>query len=271
MGFFNKKKRDQENKETKGSELAQSLIRVVNCPCQVFPKGGTVQEVNEAYHKAFARGRKEGFFPALLCVDDVVAEWLGILEDESYSKENILKQDRQDGADILKKRYEEYMEDYVDDMGEGGDGTDSQEELVLSELMGEMGGGEELNEMTAFVSYTEPGIQETILFEIPVKNPWELIAWLPMGGWNECPEASEMMAVCRYWYEQYGAIPAAFSHDTLEFVLEKPVEGEEVLWKLAKEHYAFCPDRADQSTANGTIGEVADSLRQSKVWFFWWD
>lgn len=26
-----------------------------------------------------------------------------------------------------------------------------------------------------------------------------------------------------------------------------------------------------QSTANGTIGEVADSLRQSPIWYFWWD
>lgn len=32
-----------------------------------------------------------------------------------------------------------------------------------------------------------------------------------------------------------------------------------------------CTDRVDQCTANGTLGEVADSIRKSNVWFFWWD
>ena len=80
-----------------------------------------------------------------------------------------------------------------------------------------------------------------------------------------------MMEVCRYWYEKYGAVPAVVSHDTLEFVIEKPIDNEEQAWELAKEHYAFCPDRVDQGTNTGTIGEVADCLSKSTVWYFWWD
>ena len=94
---------------------------------------------------------------------------------------------------------------------------------------------------------------------------------MPMGGWNECPAVSEMMEVCRYWYEKYGAVPAAFSHDTIEFMLDRPVGNKETAYQLAREHYAFCPDRVDQGTATGTIGEVAECIRLSKVWFFWWD
>lgn len=90
-----------------------------------------------------------------------------------------------------------------------------------------------------------------------------------MGGWNECPAAEDMMAVCRYWYETYNAMPAVITHDTLEFVVAKTVETEEEAWKLAKEHFAFCPDRVDQGTASGTLGEVADCIRKSKIWYFW--
>jgi len=42
-----------------------------------------------------------------------------------------------------------------------------------------------------------------ILAKIPVKNPWELFAWLPFGNWNECPDTPELMAVAKYWFEQH--------------------------------------------------------------------
>ena len=56
-----------------------------------------------------------------------------------------------------------------------------------------------------------------ILAKIPVKHPWEIFAWLPFGGWNECPDTPELMAAAKYWFERHGAVPAAMSHDELEF------------------------------------------------------
>ena len=37
------------------------------------------------------------------------------------------------------------------------------------------------------VSYTHLPL---VLAEIPVSRPWEIFAWLPFGGWNECPDLS---------------------------------------------------------------------------------
>ena len=34
------------------------------------------------------------------------------------------------------------------------------------------------------------------------------------------------MAVAKYWFEQHGAVPAAMSHDELEFLLPAPVPEE---------------------------------------------
>ena len=267
MGLLNHGEKSAEAAK-QYSATAKEIIDKVKCPCEVFLKGDSVERVMAAYKEASARGRKEGFVPILVQSDDTLAEWLGILEDESYSKEAILRQERRGGAELLQQWYSQYMEDYEEDFG---DVEVPKNETLMKELMGEMEGGEELHQMISFLQFSGQGIEETILFEIPVKNPWEVIAWMPMGGWNDCPQASEMMEVCRYWYEQYGAVPAAFSHDTLEFMLEKPVEDEETAWALAKEHYGFCPDRVDQGTASGTFGEVADCIRKSTVWYFWWD
>ncbi len=262
MGFFTRKKKENEETVKQYKESTEGLIQKIGCSYQVFAEGTSVEEINKAYEAALQRGQTEGFVPVLVPADDTLAEWMGILEDEEYSKETLLAQEATNGAEILKKRYEEYMEDYEEDFAEDED---------LSEFMGELAGGEELQWLSSFMKFDGTGSEETILFEIPVEKPWQVIAWLPMGGWNECPDAEEMQAVCRYWYESYGAIPAVISHDTMEFVLDRKVETEEAAWALAKEHYAFTPDRVDQCTATGTLGEVADCLRKSSVWYFWWD
>ena len=108
------------------------------------------------------------------------------------------------------------------------------------------------------------------LAKIPVENPWEIFAYLPFGNWNECPDTPELMAAAKYWFEQHGAIPAAMSHDELEFLLPAPVPREKAI-DAAKELYGFCPDVIDQGPEDATVGALADVLRQSTVWYFWWD
>ncbi len=242
------------------SETAEGIIERVNCPHRVFAAGGDGNDVLNAYQEALERGREQGFTPLLVVADETLEEWLGILEEEQYSREKELAKVTGRGKEILTARYQEEKDGYGD---EG--------ELENREWLGELKDGEALEELSSFYDLGGKGIRETILFEIPTKNPWEVIAWLPIGGWNECPGAAEMMEICRYWYEEYHAVPAVLSHDELEFTVEGPVAEEEQAWGLARQHYAFSPDRVDQCTAGGTLGEVADCLRKSTVWYFWWD
>lgn len=109
-----------------------------------------------------------------------------------------------------------------------------------------------------------------ILAKIPVKNSWEIFAYLPFGGWNECPNTPELMTVAKYWFEKYGAVPAAMSHDELEFLLPTPVSQEQAM-ENAAEQYGFCPDIVVQEQDDPTVCNLADTLWQSTVWYFWWD
>lgn len=86
------------------------------------------------------------------------------------------------------------MNDYYEDFGKDS----------LNEHEGKFINNYDINTFSGFDSYSGNGIEETILFEIPVDKPWKVIAWLPMGGWNECPAPEEMITVCRYWYENMG-------------------------------------------------------------------
>ena len=78
------------------------------------------------------------------------------------------------------------------------------------------------------------------------------------------------MAAAKYWFEQYGAVPAVMTHDELEFDLPAPISGEKAM-EAATEQYGFCPDVIDQGAEDATVGALADVLRQSFVWYFWWD
>ncbi len=109
-----------------------------------------------------------------------------------------------------------------------------------------------------------------ILAKIPVDKPWDVFAYLPFGGWNECPGTEDLRAISKYWYEQYGAVPAVITHDELEFRLTIPAPAEKVI-ELAEEHYSFCPDTIEQGPENITIAQLVDILRKAYVWYFWWD
>ena len=85
-------------------------------------------------------------------------------------------------------------------------------------VLGEMEGGYDNDRFSCYWDSDSHMTYPLILAKIPVKNPWEIFAYLPFGNWNECPDTPELMAVAKYWFEQHGAIPAAMSHDELEFL-----------------------------------------------------
>lgn len=123
--------------------------------------------------------------------------------------------------------------------------------------------------VTAFQSFQFNQTSGVILAYIPVEEPWQVFRRIPIGGWNECPDAETIMAFCKRMYEQYGAVPALISEDTLELVPARRPNAEEA-YPLAEMMYAFCPDIICQGPAYSAHA-LADCLTKSDVWPFWWD
>ena len=97
------------------------------------------------------------------------------------------------------------------------------------EVLGEMEGGYDNDRFSCYWNSDNDMTYPLILAKIPVKNPWEIFAYLPFGNWNDCPDTAELMAAAKYWFEQYGAVPAAMSHDELEFLLPAPIPKEKAM------------------------------------------
>ena len=270
--FENWQGQDFDEDTLEPSEVAQAIMEYLDCECTYFPSMADDDPIMSAYSYAQRLGVREGFVPVLIQADDeTLLECLVMNADSEHDadcykfdlktveeyRKKMLSAPVKDGKAILEELTGQRKEEAEDD------DLDWEEEVL-----GEMEGGEPNDRFANYWNDDTGMTYPLILAKIPVKNPWEIFAYLPFGNWNECPDTPDLMAVAKYWFEQHGAIPAAMSHDELEFELPTPISKERAM-EVAVEQYGFCPD-LDQNE-DGSIGSLADVLWQSTVWYFWWD
>lgn len=257
-----KDKEEYDDEECEDKELVEKFKKLIDCPCRFYGTDSS-DELLEDYNESLERGKREGFIPFIIFVDDnllmdIMFEFDHECDDEidiekirTMRKELIANASSYEGKrwlDEMLKEYKEDSEHYQEILG-----SPSDEGYEIPEL------------------YLESSNEEypALLAEVPVSAPWHLFAWFPFGNWNGCPDKKALVNVGRYWFEQHGAVPAFITHDTLEMTVPQPVSDAQSLY-LAKEQYAYCLDQVEQ-TGLQTIHALADSLRTSTVWHFWWD
>ena len=272
--FENWQGQDFDEDTLEPSEVAQAIMEYLDCECTYFPSMADDDPIMSAYSYAQRLGVREGFVPVLIKADDeTLLECLVMNADPEHNadfyefdlktveeyRKKMLSAPIKDGKAVLEELTGQRKEEAEDD--------DMDWE---AEVLGEMEGGYDNDRFSCYWDSDSHMTYPLILAKIPVKNPWELFAYLPFGNWNECPDTPDLMAVAKHWFQQYGAIPAAMSHDELEFLLPAPVLEERAM-EAATEQYGFCPDIVDQEQDGPTVGNLADVLWQSTVWYFWWD
>ena len=271
--FENWKGQNFDEDTLEPSEAAQAIMEYLDCECTYFPAMADDDPIMAAYSYAKRDSLHDGFVPILIRADDeTLLECLVMNADPEHDADcyefdrNAVKKYRKkmieapakDGKDVLEELIGQRKEEAEDD------------DMDWEEVLGTIEGGYDNCRFSSYWALDRHMTYPLILAKVPVKNPWEIFAYLPFGNWNECPDTPELMAVAKYWFEQYGAIPAAMSHDELEFLLPTPVSREKAM-EVAAEQYGFCPDIVDQEQDDPTVGNLADVLRQSTVWYFWWD
>ncbi len=245
----------------KPSVNARKIMDFLGCECEYFPAGKPAQFIHSTYEEAFANKEMGGYTPVIVVVNDILVEQLEMVMERFAPGESVqqyrdkilygkLPDAQQWFTEMLtemKENYGEYWDEITADTGNTGG---------------------KIDRLSGFVDFGTKRASEVIIVKIPTDNPWEVFAWLPFGGWNECPEPEVMISVGKYWYEKFGAVPAVISHDVLEFAA-MPVRDRSAAIGLALEQYAFCNDIIDQGFQELSV--LADTLTKSSVWYFWWD
>ena len=247
------------------TEECKAIMDYLGCDCELFKKEKSGDKIIKRWNELSEQGKKEGFFPLLILPEDTLAETLELAledagmectpEDISAFRDAVLQEaEGIDPQSFLQERLAEHWETYEE-----------------NEIRGDFKECEPDDRFYSHMDGKKP-YPELIIAKIPAKHPWELPAWLPMGGFNECPAPAEQVAVFRYWYEKYGAAPGLVTGDNWEFELTRPPLTDEDAEALAEEQFAFCEDIVVQAAAGwDTIRALASSLKGSITWFFWWD
>ena len=270
--FANWQGQDFDEDTLEPSEVAQAIMEYLDCECTYFPSMADDDPIMSAYSYAQRLGVREGFVPVLIQADDETLLECLVMNADPKNDVDIYEFDLKAVTEYRKKMLSTPVKDgktVLEELtGQRKEEAEDDDMDWDEEVLGEMEGGEPNDR---FSSYWDDDTEMTyplILAKIPVKYPWEIFAYLPFGNWNDCPDTPELMAAAKYWFQQHGAIPAAMSHDELEFELPTPISKERAM-EVAVEQYGFCPD-LDQNE-DGSIGSLADVLWQSTVWYFWWD
>lgn len=246
---------------SKSAEIMKSFL---DCNCKYYPLNAEDNDVICGYVESFERAKEEKFIPVIVDIsenilDAVIMNTVIDSDDDSESilDSGILEADKRE--ELLKtgiidyetrEKIDRYRKNMISkDFSNGKELLD-----VMIENNSEYFGGYELerdeleveDDPTADIDDLDfeeemENRGEILIAEIPVENPWEIFAYIPFGGWNDCPSNEDIMAISKYWFEKYGAVPCAISHNTLEYIIEKAVDDEDKI-RFTEEFYAFCPD-----------------------------
>lgn len=129
---------------------------------------------------------------------------------------------------------------------------------------------ESLNWTVPFDALTKEPLDHVWILFVPTPHPWEVLAHLRYGGWNECPLSHEHVAIQRDWFYRFGAEIVTLSGDVVEMHVAAPPEDREKALALAKEQFVYTGgDLIFQGF--GELRKLASCLVGQKNWYFWWD
>ena len=213
-------------------------------------KVDSFEEASEKYLATYRDGKEEGYTPIFLTVDEYLLKTFKItMANENTDNmmdifnKNLEKAKNINPIELFNKFIEQSMDKYFTEDYYKFDDNDKNNLKLLT------------------IFNHEGNLKDNvILVKIPTTKPYEILAYFGMG--------SEGIATVKYWYEKYGAVPAAITYDEIEFYVERPVQTLEEAKKLAIEQYAFCYGLLWE--CYDTLEELASAIYKNVHWYFWW-
>ena len=236
--------------------LTKKLVKLLDCDYVVVEPQKEASKVMDTYYELRTKGQKEGFTPLIVVPGDELYKRMKAAPPADYYLQEYKKHA---GADILAG----YLDEIKKDIASSGEDW--------ADVVNEVERGQAVNEFVGFIPADWDETLEVIIAKVPTINPWEVFAWLPMGGFSECPPTEYIISIMKKWYQEWEFVPAVICEDMIEgFAPKKPEDAASAI-EIATEHYAFCPDLIEQCCGDCTIGQWADCLLKSDKWFFWWE
>ncbi|OZS78485.1 hypothetical protein CF394_06935 [Tetzosporium hominis] len=89
MGMF--ESFSKKNSTDKISTTAKRMVSIWNYPYKIFAAKKPIETLKCEYNEAFERGKREGFIPVQVPVDETLKEHFRMLKKENYSVADTLR------------------------------------------------------------------------------------------------------------------------------------------------------------------------------------
>ena len=214
-------------------------------------KVDSFEEASEKYLATYRDGKEEGYTPIFLTVDDYLLKTFKITmaNENTDNMMDIFNKNLEKAKSInLIEIFNKFLK---------------QQTICKLFIEGDYNFDDSNKNNLKFLTIfnNEGNLKDNvILVKVPTTKPYEVLAYFGMG--------SEDIAIVKYWYEKYGAIPASITYDEIEFYVERPPQTLEETKKLAVEHYAFCYGLL--WGCYDTLEEAASTIYKNAHWYFWW-
>jgi hypothetical protein len=263
MGFFDKFFRKSPPPEPAGASQPASLPEVapgpssrlaelaVDSPFPVTAHRGDQVELDLLVMRG--NGNSEGV--AVILGDYEAASRTFGLWDESFSMEQEL-------GFLEKADFEAWIAAAKEDEDFEEDDGIEHEEIYPD-------GVSPMTALTVGWNYKGHVVPEVFIARLPTPDPVMIPLHLRFGDWNSCPSPWVHAAAARYWEERYGASIVTLAGDIIEYVVERPPATDAQALELAWQQYYYCHDIVTQGV--GSVATLAQSLKGSSRWYFWWD
>ncbi len=226
------------------------------CKAQKLDNSLSGKEVFDLYLEELENGKKSGYTPIIVVVDESLTDLVQYYYSENVKSpeeyvSSVLSNDHSDGKGFLDERYEKLKEFY-------GDSIDNELEQWRADPVG--------SPSAANVPSLDNLYGKPYLVKVPTNESYNIPAWIPFGGWNDCPDIDDIISVCKYWNDKFGAIPMIISRDTLIIYVERPITDVDEAVSTAKEVCAFCDD-----FDIAPVSAISEMVYNGDSWYFWWD
>lgn len=262
-------------------ELAEVFMEYIGSESKFIPSVNDDDSIAAQFAYQALKGKIEGFNPVLVAVEEELLERLIVQSSPSTANDDVFHFNIEEAEDSRRRFIDEAKEmiPSIDEifmsLREQREAELNEEGLTLQEITGNfdiaMDGGDPLNliSSTEFDSYWTGENDTTaplVLSNLKLEHPSFVLAHIPFGPYNDCPEPPMSVAIAHYFYEKYGAKVAVITSDCIEFTLDEPLE-DDVAMQAAEELFLFCPRALEQTQAtNATIADLAEYLSRAQVW-----
>lgn len=189
MRFF-RKRSDSFKDETR------LLLELLQCECVVFSENMAMDEVREQYKRANLLGKSEGFVPVFLIPSQPFINLMVNVPNYSIGVSKFQARDK-----AIEKMCQYIMET------KKMENIEIQENITYHQFLMEHEQYGKLN-------------KEVIMAKIPVKKPWEIFLYFPIGVKDAGQEKINFISIAKYLYETKGAVPVSVSYDAVEFLID---------------------------------------------------